>query len=69
MEAFMYLFTKEELEQKFGKIENSIYERIVTSVQNDMQQVVDVDGIPSRENFINILSTNTEFFLKHTKSN
>jgi hypothetical protein len=65
----MYLITKEELEKQFGRIEYAIYERIVTSVQNDMQQVVDLDGIPSKQNFINILSTNTEFFLKHTKAN
>lgn len=58
----MYLITKEELEKQFGRIEDAIYERIVTSVQNDMQQVVDADGFPSKKNFINILSTNTEFF-------
>lgn len=65
----MYLITKEELEKQFGRIENSIYERIITSVQNDMQQVIDLDGFPSKKNFINILSTNTEFFLRHTKAN
>ena len=60
----MYLPTKDDIEKKFGKIENETYKDIIMSVHNDMQQIIDIGGIPSEQNFINILLTNIEFFYK-----
>ena len=59
--------TKDKLERKYGTIDKCILCAIMNSVQNDMQQILDADSIPTPENYINILSTNAEFFIKYMK--
>jgi hypothetical protein len=55
--------TKEMLEKIYGTIPEEIYSQIIDSVNNDMQQIVVVEGIPNRDAYYTTLCTNTEFFL------
>ena len=57
--------TKENLEKYFGTMSDEVYEIIAETVHDDMQQLVNYNVSPSRANFINILSTNTDFVLKY----
>ena len=62
------LGTKEHLEQSFGKMSNDVFEIISETMQNEMQQLINYNVIPSKKNFIDILSTDTDFILKHLGS-
>jgi hypothetical protein len=56
-------FSKERLESKFGLMTDEQFSNIMESVSNDMQQLIDHNTIPKKSTFINILTTNCEYFL------
>lgn len=56
--------TKRVLEDVFGKMSDDMYYSILSTVQNEYQQVAVHNVFPDRENFINSLALIVEFHRK-----
>lgn len=55
------LCSKKVLEKAFGNMSNEMYASIMTTIQNEFQNIVNNDRVPTQDSFIQSLSATVEF--------